>query len=101
MTKKIEDSFPNRKVTFAPQDEVTRLQDYVDTIVYAVAVAMGQVEPEKFSPFVSDMSAVSDFCMGETNEGKVEFFEVVSRELGIVVERGDSMILDIAKRLMD
>jgi hypothetical protein len=61
---------------------------------------MGQ-DPKKFAPFVSDLSAVSDFCMERDEEGKNEFFETVSRELGIVVERGDSMILDVAKRLMD
>jgi hypothetical protein len=100
MSKEKEDSFPNRKVTFAPSTEVDVLRPYVAKVVRACAVAMGR-DPKTFSPFVSDMSAVSDFCMGDTNEGRTEFFEVVSEELGILVESGSSMILEVAKRLMD
>jgi len=89
-----------KKIIMASSDETKLVRSYVDTIVCAVAVAMER-NPKTFSPFVSDLSAISDFCMERDEEGKNAFFEVVSRELGIVVERGDSMILDVAKRLMD
>lgn len=85
----------------APTDEVDALEPYIRKIVRACAVAMGE-DPDTFEPWVSDESCVGDFApFGEGDKARDDFFKKVGDELGIEVKRGDSGIVELAKKMMN
>ena len=87
-----------RKITFAPQDGIESLEPFIERIIRACAEVMG-LDPDEFveSCWVSDLSAISDFApLGRPVE---DFLEEVGDLLGVDIERGDTLILDVARKM--
>ena len=91
-----------KKIVVAPADKIVKLDVYVKEILACCEKARIELGLRGFNntPFTSNLSSIGDFAPTDITK-RDEYYSLVEGYLGLTLTRSNSLIVDVAKRMMN